>query len=107
MGSKESETLCEYKANFANYCKNRIEEKLEGVLPQFCADYAQQCSVDKSAFPRPGPLPNAEKETSEPQTEAAAEPPTQVVGELPKNAATEAAESAKTADFKGLVAVTN
>ncbi|KAK6026240.1 hypothetical protein OSTOST_07842 [Ostertagia ostertagi] len=96
----KKEYCAKYKANFGNYCKNGIEGKLEGVLPQFCALYVQQCGESTSEFPRPGPLLKAKKGTAEAPVKAA-DPPTQVVGPLPTHAASEAAKSAETAGFKG------
>nr|CDJ80725.1 Hypothetical protein CBG24185 [Haemonchus contortus] len=97
----KKEYCAKYKANFGHYCKNGIESKLEGVLPQFCLQYTQQCKGDGSEFPRPGPFPNSKKGTTVQPMADAAEPPTQVVGELPKNAAQEAAQAAQTEAFKG------
>nr|CDJ94856.1 Protein DOS-3 [Haemonchus contortus] len=97
----KKEYCAKYKANFGHYCKNGIESKLEGVLPQFCLQYTQQCKGDGSEFPRPGPLPNSKKGTTVQPMADAAEPPTQIVGELPKNAAQEAAQAAQTEAFKG------
>ncbi|WKY01377.1 hypothetical protein Q1695_015405 [Nippostrongylus brasiliensis] len=52
-----------YKSNFNNYCMNSSVEKLEGVLPQFCAIYARHCGFEGD-FPKPGALPIGKEDSA-------------------------------------------
>ncbi|VDP19273.1 unnamed protein product [Heligmosomoides polygyrus] len=54
-----------YKVNYGSYCVNSNIEKLEGVLPQFCAIYSHHCGGDAGEFPKPKPLLEEKMEKSD------------------------------------------